>query len=298
MEPLDFGYNEEMAGFNPLQNRPEDAEMARVKARKELTDLAAVLESRGVKVVLVRDEEGQATPGSVFVADWMTMHEDSRVAAYPLAAANRKRERRGEILNVLSDNGFPIYDIVDVSAAENEGRFLHGAGSLVFDRKQMVAYAALSAVAERGVVEEICGRLGYEPVVFKASVMADEKRAPVHYTNLVLCVADAYAVVCLDAVDDAGERLLLRKSLENGGKTVIEISETQVLDFAACCLPLEDGAGKPFLLLSSGAYGALTEDQRDKLQAFNELVTVDVSTIERVGGSGLRSVVGEIFLPQ
>jgi hypothetical protein len=298
VEPLCFGFNEESAGYYMLQPSGLSGEEISIKARQELLAVASTLKEKGVNVILVKDDQLQKTPSSVFVADWVTFHEDSRLVAYPLAAQNRKAERRGEILNVIVDNGFPIYDIVDVSASENEGRFLHGAASLVFDRANKVAYAALSGAADKDVVADVCARLDYQLVAFSASRTVGGVRLPICFTSHVLSLADKYVLVCLNSIDDQEEKALLCQSFEKTGKTVIEITQEQVASYAGSVLQLESVSGKHFLLTSSAAYNSFTDHQKKRLESFNDILTVDISTIEKVGGSSIRSIVSEIFLPK
>jgi hypothetical protein len=59
----------------------------------------------------------------------------------------------------------------------------------------------------------------------------------------MMCVADRYAVICLSCIDDADERSMVREQLEKSGKTIIEISEEQVNQFAGNMLQVENEMG-------------------------------------------------------
>lgn len=298
IEPLHFGFNEESALYNPLQKRPklEAGEIAEL-ARKELASAVSVLKTKGVNVILVLDDEFQQTPSSVFPSGWISFHEDSRIVAYPLAAKSRKEERRGNILNIIIDNDFPIYDIIDISASENEGKFLHGTESMVFDRINKVVYASLSETTDEKVFTNLADKFGYFPVSFSASIEIDGKQGSVQ-TNQVLSIADQYAIVCLEAVNSEEEKEFLKKVLIDGGKQLIEITKAQLQAFVASSLQVESANGKKFLVISRNAYSSLTDEQVKTLKTFNELLIIEIPTIEEVGGASVSSVLSGIFLPK
>lgn len=295
IEPLKFGFNEETARYNFLQQRPNiPSDDLSSLARKELLSLATMLRAKDIDVILVQDDESQQTPSSVFLSDWISFHEDSRIVAYPIAAQNRKAERRGEILNVIVDNGFPIYDIVDISPSENDGKYLHGTGSVVFDRINKVAYAAISQQTDEETVEGLAEKFGYFPVTFRAEI----KGLPVFSTSLVLSIAENYAIVCLEAIVNADERDFVEKVLLDGGKELVNITPEQVTSFAGSVVQLESKKGKKYLLISDQAYKSLDENQIKILKSYNDMLIVNISLMEQVGGAGISSIVAGIFLPK
>lgn len=297
IEPLQFGFNEEAANYNFLQKPLESlTDQTAEMARTELLSLVSVLKKQGINVLLARDEALQQTPSSVYPASWISLHEDSRVVAYPLACTNRKAERRGDLLNFIVENDFPIYDITDISASENEGRFLHGADSVVLDRINQTAYAALSPIADKAVFLDFCEKTGYRPFTFSAKAKIEDAEFTLP-TSMILCIANNYAMVCIEAITTLEERNALEKQLAETGKTIVEISIEQALKFAGNGLQLSKPDGKTFLLLSESAFNSLNHNQKEALSSFNEIVTVQIDTIEQVGGAGIRSMIAEIFLP-
>ncbi len=299
IEPLTFGFNHEAARYNFLQQEAglSNQEIS-VLARNEFVSIATTLRAKGVNVILVQDTEHQQTPSSVFAASWISFHEDSRIVAYPLACENRKAERRGDILSIIVDNDFPVYDIVDISTSENEGKFLHGTEAVVFDRVNKVAYAAISTVSDASVFCELSAKYGYFPVSFSAALDHEGARRPVFSTNLVLSIADRYAIVCLDSVTSSEEREFVRKVLVDGGKEIVEITQEQALRFVGSATQLEKVNGEKLLFISEGACGSLSEAQIQTLRSFNEILTVDIPIIEQVGGASVGSVVASVFLPK
>ncbi len=290
VEPLVFGYNKEEAAFRPLAVVPAESEDISKHARNELLTLHKTLLHKGVKSILVQDDEFQHTPSSVFASSWISFQPDSRIVAFPIAAQNRKPERRGNILNIVVDNGFPIYDIVDISTWENEGKFLYGTESLVLHHASRTAFCAVSQMADREVLADFCAKTGYKPVAF--SVV--EGNVP---TNQLLMLADGYAVVCWEMI--AGQdREALKNTLLQMVETLVEVTTEQAQRFATSAVQLQTDKGDAFLLISDGAWQSLSEEQRILLAARNEVVTADISTIERVGGASISAVVAPIYLPQ
>ncbi len=299
IEPLNFGFNNESAQYNFLQQQAgiSNQEISAL-ARTELCCIAAALRAKGVNVILVQDDEFQKTPSSVFVASWISFHEDSRIVAYPIACENRKSERRGDILSIIVDNDFPVYDIVDISTYENEGKFLHGTESVVFDRVNKVAYTAISPVSDASVFSELSAKYGYFPISFSAALDHEGERRPVFSTNLVLSIADRYAIVCLESISNREERGFVRKVLVDGGKRIVEITQEQALKFVGSAIQLQKVNGEKLLLMSEGAYTALSGVQIETLRSFNEILTVDIPIMEQVGGASIGSVVASVFLPK
>jgi len=111
----------------------------------------------------------------------------------------------------------------------------------------------------------------------------------------MLCVADKYAVICLDSIDDAGERKYVTESLRKTGKEIVEISEKQMHCFAGNMLQVQNQEGRLFLVMSETAFGSLNNDQMTKLKSYNELIVVAVPTIEKYGGGSVRCMMAEVF---
>ena len=105
---------------------------------------------------------------------------------------------------------------------------------------------------------------------------------------------DLFSVICLESVKDAEERESLRRSLENSGKTIIEISLDQMHSFAGNMLQLYSESGRSVLVMSESAFKSLNWDQLDKLKMFCEVLPVKVDTIEKASGGSVRCMMAEI----
>jgi len=73
-----------------------------------------------------------------------SFHHDGTVVLYPMFAPSRRPERRRDIIEKLQNGGFRVSRVIDLTHHENEGRFLEGTGSVVFDHADHLAYANLS----------------------------------------------------------------------------------------------------------------------------------------------------------
>jgi len=297
IEPVAFGFNEETAANNYFQQFDQTpADRIQAAAQQEFAAMVTKLRAKGVNVISIPDTLEPRTPDSIFPNNWVSFHQDGRVVLYPMFAPNRRAERRDDILQIIQDKGFQVKEIVDYTKAEDEARYLEGTGSMVLDREARIAYAALSERTDQELLATFCHDFGYTSCYFHAMQNVDSKRLPIYHTNVMMCVADKYAVVCFDSIDDLKEREALCHQLRASGKEVIvELTEAQIHRFAGNMLQVKNIEETPFLVLSQTAYDALNPDQITALASFNELVTVNIPTIERYGGGSARCMMAEIY---
>ena len=114
----------------------------------------------------------------------------------------------------------------------------------------------------------------------------------------MMCVADKYAVICLDTLDNLDERMDVISALEDSGKEIIEISEEQKEHFAGNMLQVMNEDGKPYLVMSTSAHQSLEEEQIAKLESLNPIIHSEIDTIELCGGGSARCMMAEVFLPK
>lgn len=299
IRPVQFRMNEETAVNNYFQ---EDLslknEEINIKAQQEFDDFVAKLRAAGIIVIVENDDVKENTPDSVFPNNWVSFHESGNVALYPMFAENRRRERREEVLIRLESEGFQITNVVDYTAAEDEGLFLEGTGSILMDRQNERAYCALSARADEELFIEFCEDFEYTPVVFTAYQTVGGKRLPIYHTNVMMCLAEGFCVICLDSIDDKKERKNVLKHLEATQKEVIAITETQMHQFAGNMLQVLGANDKKILVMSAAAHQSLREDQLQKIERHCEILSSDLSTIETCGGGSARCMMAEVFLPK
>lgn len=299
IRPINFRMNEQTAVNNYYQEELDlkNAEINR-KAQEEFDAYVAKLKQFGINVIVVSDTDEFDTPDSLFPNNWISFHEDGTVALYPMFAENRRLERREDILDTLEENGFLIENVVDYTSAEEELIFLEGTGSLLLDRVHKKAYCALSPRADEELFIEFCEDFEYTPVLFTANQTVDGKRMPIYHTNVMMCLAETFAVICLSSIDDKQERKNVLKHLKEDKKQIIDITEAQVNHFAGNMLQVKGAKDERFLVMSQAAYNCLTQSQIQQITKHCKIISSSLETIETCGGGSARCMMAEVFLPK
>jgi len=301
IRPVNFRMNEQTAVNNYYQKVLDGVtpENVNKKAQAEFDAYVTKLRAIGVNVVVVDDTKDTDTPDSIFPNNWISFHENGNIGLYPMFAKNRRLERREDVLEILEDKGFVINNIIDYTSAEAEGVFLEGTGSLLLDRENRKAYCALSPRADEDLFIEFCEDFEYSPVVFKAyQTVNDTKRALIYHTNVMMCLAETFAVICADCIDDKKERKAVLKSLQEDGKEVIFITEDQVNNFAGNMLQVKGADDKLYLIMSQSAYDSLRPAQVALIEKHCAILSSSLDTIEACGGGSARCMMAEVFLPR
>ena len=299
IRPVSFRMNEQTAVNNYYQKVLENVtpETVQFKALQEFDAFVAKLQAVGINVIVVSDRKERDTPDSIFPNNWISFHQNGDIAIYPMFAENRRLERREDIFDILEEKGFVINDIVDYTSAEEEQLYLEGTGSLLLDRVNKKAYCALSPRAEEDLFVEFCEDFEYTPVPFVANQTVDGKRFPIYHTNVMMALAETFAIICLESIDDKKERKNVLKHLKEDGKEVIAITEAQVNNFAGNMLQVLGNNDTKFLIMSSAAYKSLTKIQIDKIEKYCKILHSSLDTIEACGGGSARCMMAEVFLP-
>ena len=299
IRPVNFRMNEQTAVNNYFQ---EDIDLKNVeintKAQEEFDAFVEKLRAVGINVIVEDDDERMDTPDSIFPNNWVSFHSNGDVGIYPMFAENRRRERREEVFTRLEEEGFKIENVVDYTSAEDEGFFLEGTGSVVLDRVNRKAYCALSPRADEDLFIEFCEDFEYTPVVFNAKQTVEGKRLQIYHTNVMMCLAENFAVICLDAIDDKKERKNVVKHLKQDGKEIISITEAQMHQFAGNMLQLRGDNNQRYLVMSEAAHKSLTKDQINRIEKHCPILSSSLETIETCGGGSARCMMAEVFLPK
>lgn len=297
VEPIAFSYNAQTAENNYFQVEQKDADI-QTKALEEFNSFVDKLKSKGINVITVKDTLDPHTPDSIFPNNWVSFHNDGKVVLYPMFAPNRRVERRSDILEILKDSGFEITEIDDLSHFEDQDKFLEGTGSMIFDHDYNIAYGSVSLRLDEELFRQFCQKFGFRPVVFHSYQNAGDQRLPIYHTNVMMCVADKFVVICLDCIDDELEREKVQEVIKSTGKEIIEISEDQLQQFAGNMLQVQNEAGDKFLVMSESAYKSLTPAQIHNIEKYCEIIYSDLNTIETNGGGSARCMLAEVFLPK
>lgn len=299
VRPAAFRMNEQTKVNNFFQE-DLDLQEAQIneRAQAEFDAFVAKLREVGVHVIVSQDEKENDTPDSIYPNNWVSFHQSGNIALYPMFAENRRRERNDEVLHLIESEGFKIENVVDYTGAEVDHLFLEGTGSLILDRVNRKAYCALSDRADELLVIEFCEDFEYTPVIFTAYQTVKEKRAVIYHTNILMCVGDTFAVICLDTIDDKKEKKNVVNHLKGDGKEIIAITEEQMNQFAGNMLQVVGKENKTYLVMSQAARNSLTEAQVKTIEKHTNILSSDLQTIETLGGGSARCMMAEVFLPK
>ncbi|SHK30473.1 citrulline utilization hydrolase CtlX [Epilithonimonas mollis] len=295
IEPVAFGYNEQTAVNNYFQVQQEGNVQG--EALKEFITFVEKLRAKDINVITVKDTPDPKTPDSIFPNNWVSFHADGKVVLYPMFAENRRLERRDDIISQIKEQ-FDVTEIVDYSQNENGKKYLEGTGSMIFDHENRIAYGSVSLRLDEELFRKFCSEFGFKPIVFHSYQTAGEERLPIYHTNVMMCVADQFVVICLDCIDDELEREKVVETIKNSGKELIEISEDQMQNFAGNMLQVQNNSGEKFLVMSQSAYRSLNPEQVSVIEKYCEIIYSDLEVIETNGGGSARCMLAEVFLPK
>lgn len=238
IRPVSFGYNAETAVNNAFQVQSNEADVQQ-KAQQEFDDFVTVLQNNGIDVTVVEDTPQPHTPDSIFPNNWVSFHHDGTILLYPMYAVNRRAERKEHVLERIGGK-FAIKNKIDLSNYEEKDIFLEGTGSMVLDRDNRIAYACISPRTDEEVLAEFCRQMHYTPVVFAAT---DGNGQAIYHTNVLMCVADKYVVICLESIADPDQHKLVSDAIIGSNKKIIPITLHQMNHFAGNMLQVENKDG-------------------------------------------------------
>jgi hypothetical protein len=291
IRPVNFGYNAETAVNNAFQAQGNDDNVQQ-EALKEFDTFVSLLRENEVDVTVVEDSPLPHTPDSIFPNNWISFHDDGTLVLYPMYAVNRRPERNPAIIDLIR-NKFAAGKEIDLSYYEQQDQFLEGTGSMVLDRDNRIAYACISPRTNAEVLHDFCRRLNYRAITFSAT---DGNGRAIYHTNVMMCVADRYVVICLESIPDPGEQEAVTRCIADSEKKIVAITLAQMNHFAGNMLQVSNGSGEKLLVLSSQAYASLTDRQVEELTAFNRIIHSPLDIIESNGGGSARCMMAEVHL--
>ena len=227
IRPVNFTFNAETAVNNAFQSAASN-DGTQGKALAEFEGFVKTLRDNGVDVTVIDDTPEPYTPDSIFPNNWVSFHQEGIVVLYPMFAANRRQERKPGVLRLL-EQLFRMDATMDLSGYEKDALFLEGTGSMVLDRDKRIAYACLSPRTDRQVLEDFCIKMDYQPEVF---IAVDGSNNPIYHTNVMMCVADRYVVICLDSIPEFFQREHVEETILSSGKEIVPITLDQMNHFA------------------------------------------------------------------
>jgi hypothetical protein len=207
-----------------------------------------------------------------------------------MLTSNRRAERNPLITDFLKNN-FKVKEIINLTHFENENKILEGTGSIVFDHENKLAYACISPRTNENLLNDVCKKLSYSPIVFEA---LDLNGNPIYHTNVVMAVGRKYVVICSDCIENSLERSMIQQKIMASGKVLIDISVSQMNSFAGNMLEVQDTEGKSILIMSETAFESLDDKQKELLSKYSRLLPIAINTIETIGGGSARCMMAEI----
>ena len=291
VRPFQFYFNQQTAANNFFQSNI-NIENANELAIAEFDAMVEKLRAHQIKVNVVQDTKDPSTPDSIFPNNWVSTHTNGTLCLYPMYAENRRAERKSSVIEFLQSN-YKIENTLDLTDLEKEGIFLEGTGSMVLDHQNKLAYGCLSERLDKNAFNEWCDKMQFKAIAFKA---VDDKAQPIYHTNVMMCMANQFVVICSDSIPNEQERQMLLDSFAQTNKEVIEISQDQLNHFAGNMLQVFDITEKPHLIMSEQAYKSLHTAQLKSLEKYNPLLPISIPTIEALGGGSTRCMMAEIYL--
>jgi hypothetical protein len=294
VRPIDFSFNWQTAASNAFQNAEHgfDEETIKQNAEKEFDSFVQLLRTNGIDVLIFNDTAEPQTPDSIFPNNWISLDQHGRIALYPMQALNRREERRQDIVDFFATK-YKTTATNDFTYFENTNQFLEGTGSMVIDYVNNIMYACLSPRTHTSVVKEFCSTMNYTACTFTS---VDENGKEIYHTNVMMCIAKNFVVICLDSIKNEEEKNKVVASFAKTNHEIIDISFEQMNHFAGNMLEVSNVVGEAFLVMSSQAFDALNETQLAQINTYDKILAPNIKTIETIGGGGVRCMMAEVFL--
>ena len=200
IRPAAFGANEETAATNFFQSTDTkiDPRSIQQAALKEFDNMVELLRQHEINVLVIDDTPTPVKPSAAFPNNWLSTSPEGIVSVFPMYAANRRPEKREDILKMLAEK-FVVKDLQDWSEFEVEGKFLEGTGSMVIDHENKVIYTCYSPRTDISVLEKFANANKYRAIIFLA---IDKSGQPVYHTNVMMMLGEDFAILCEEAIEE------------------------------------------------------------------------------------------------
>ena len=288
IEPEVFHSNDQTLASNHYQSK-NDSSLSLNDIKKlaldEFKDLKSKIEEVGIVVTSMKGIK--ECPDHIF-PNWFITFDNSTMQLFSMKAKNRRLEKTPEMINFLKEE----YKVVgDLSPFEEQNVFLEATSSMVFDRVNRVVYAGLSPRTNKDLTEKWCADNDYELVLFETT---SHQGPPIYHTDVFMYVGQKVIGICLDVI--LPEYRDMVRSKVSKYHDVFEIKKDQILDFCGNALEAKNTEGEYFLIMSSRAFNAYSENQKTILaKYYKNIIHSDLKTIEKFGGGSARCMLNELF---
>ena len=287
IEPVEFYANEQTAYTNHYQ-KAVSGEVADKIAEKALTEfhgLKNAIEKRGIKVTTLLGSKD--CPDHIF-PNWFITFDDKTMQIFSMMAPNRREEKKSHMIQHLKET----YELTDdMSHLEEKEIFLESTSSMVFDRVNRIVYAGLSPRTNAVQLIIWCRKNNYELVLFETE---SHTGSPIYHTDVLMFVGTDIIGICFDVIK-AEHRDYVKEKVNTFHK-VIELTSEQIKNFCGNAIEAKNNNNELFLIISSAAYKALNQNQKEKLlESYKDIIHSDIPTIEKYGGGSARCMLTELF---
>ena len=292
IRPSSFGYNEDTSKDNFFQSKVDNMNDNEIQlaAIYEFENMCSILRKNGINIIVCENEKNKNLSDDVFPNNWISFHKDKYVI-HSMYAESRRKEKNISFIETLNNNGFNYSLLNDYTKYEESDVFLEGTGSVVLDRKNKVAYCAISKRSNLNLFEKFCKDIGYSPITFTSH---DSNGEIVYHTNVMMSIGDDFVLVCLDSITEKVERKRVKDSIEKTGKNIIEIDLNQMECFAGNLLQLGEKENK-IVVISQLAFNSLSINQKKILSSESKIVNISIPVIQKCGGGSVRCMIAELI---
>ena len=279
VEPSNFSFNIETFDSNVFQN---NIQFNKQKIFEEFDNLINCLDKNKISFNILKSPKN--SPDSIFPNNWVVTFEDGTYDLFSMQSPNRRIERSDSNINFLNTN----YSLKnDLTGYEAQNIFLEGTGSLVLDRVNKTAYMAESDRSSVSLASKWSQLRGYDLVHFKSYI--DNK--PTYHTNVLMFITDKFTGLCLDSISNSK---YLLSNIEKTHK-IINLSIEQVKNFSGNAMVVKNNTNEAKFLISSSGLKALDLIQIKFIERYYDIVEINISTIEKIGGGSVRCMLLELF---
>jgi hypothetical protein len=289
VRPANFGMNPETAGTNAFQTKLqfEKEELVSQKAITEFDEMVTKLESSGVEVQVFQDSKSPVKPDVVFPNNWISTHENGEVVLYPMLAENRRLEFRPDVVDWLNPS-----NLIDFRDSQNQNTFLEGTGSIVLDNEAKIMYVGISPRTNLKLAKNLAQKLDFTICSFHPT---DHQNNSIYHTNVIMFVMHGFVSIGLETIRDKTEREMVKRTILNSGKQILELDYYQITQFAGNMIQLRNNKNELVLVCSTTAWNSLKADQKELIENKTKVITVEIPTIEMYGGGSARCMIAEKF---
>ena len=291
IRPAQIKYQEEgRASYPDFTSFPLDTYR---KFLEECDMLADRLTSTGIEVTVFNDNS--STPFSFRnpIHQMISFHTTGEIIQYPISDPGQRPSLLSDIIQYYLDRD-PRHTLVNLSEYEQVGVFLEGTESVLFDRKNRLAYAYESRHTHPGFFERFCQYFQWEPTVFQGQ---GDRGETLTHTYQLMTLGDGFALLCKELLSESTYNEL-RSRIEAGGRECIDISYAQMLHIAPDLIQLQNQQGESHLILSKKVLDSMEASLVNRLEGFANLFPVSLDCMDPLWGRGVRGVLTEIFTYQ